>query len=496
MTCKRIVFVGETPAFLAEIGTLLEPQNNGKYIIHAATTGRQALETMEKETIDMVFSRQEMADDDGLKFLAAVAHTFPLTYRVLLTERPEDFRGLAQTGVVHQVLASPCTGQTIAALLLNQRSDAAGEQRLKVRHGKSEKSDADEAVRELAEQIGQPNMRVCLVFFSDGYDPLDLGRALKKYLPGPVIGCSTAGQLTEIGFLRGGISGASLAGDEIAATPYLIHPLSSQAEQVRKIAEDVQERLTLSGLSAFGFLLVDGLSMKEELLISSLYMSFGDVPIVGGSAGDSLRFKQTFVYYDGELLRDAAVLTLFQTSLPFRVFKHQHFKPTLMKLVVTDSDPARRLVKEFNGEPAAEAYAELIGTTFERLDSSVFSRFPLMLRIGDDYYVRSISSVEPDGSLKLFCAIDTGLVLTIGQGDSAFEALADELLRIRRDMGEPAVIIGCDCILRRLEMEEQQIDDKVGRLLAGSKVIGFSTYGEQYNSVHINQTFTGIAIAG
>jgi hypothetical protein len=496
MTRKRIVFVGETPAFLAEIGTLLEPQNNGQYIVHAAATGRQALEMMEKEKIDMVFSRQEMPDEDGLNFLAAVAQKFPLTYRVVLTERPEVYRSLSRAGVVHQVLASPCTGQTIATLLFSQQSDEAGEKRLKVRQGKSEKRDADEAVRELAEQIGQPNMRVCLVFFSDGYDPLDLGRALKKHLPGPVIGCSTAGQLTEAGFLRGGISGASLAGDEIAATPYLIRPLSSQAEQVKEIAEDVQEKLSLSGLSAFGFLLVDGLSMKEELLISSLYMSFGDVPIVGGSAGDSLQFKQTFVYYDGELLRDAAVLTLFQTSLPFRVFKHQHFKPTSMKLVVTDSDPVRRLVKEFNGEPAAEAYAELIGTTVERLDSSVFSRFPLMLRIGDDYYVRSISSVEPDGGLKLFCAIDTGLVLTIGQGDSAFEALADDLLKIRRDMGEPAIIIGCDCILRRLEMEEQQIDDKVGRLLAGSRVIGFSTYGEQYNSVHINQTFTGIAIAG
>ena len=30
----------------------------------------------------------------------------------------------------------------------------------------------------------------------------------------------------------------------------------------------------------------------------------------------------------------------------------------------------------------------------------------------------------------------------------------------------------------------------------GKVVVGFSTYGEQINSVHVNQTFTGIAIAG
>ncbi len=358
------------------------------------------------------------------------------------------------------------------------------------------KPDVHEAVRELAAQIEQPNTKVCLVFFSDEYDPQQLGRALKEHLPGPVVGCTTAGQLAETGFQRGGISGASLAGDELSAFPYLIHPLSSRNEQVAKIAEDVRERLSVAALPAFGFLLVDGLSMKEEPLISDLYMALGNVPIIGGSAGDSLKFERTFVFYDGELLQDAAVLTLFLTTLPFCIFKHQHFLPTATRLVITKADPDKRLVSEINGEPAAEAYAQLIGTTVDQLDSAVFSRHPLMLRIGNDYFVRSISNIEPDGGLKFFCAIDTGLVLTIGRGDSAVEALDHDLQRVKQEMGDPAVIIGCDCILRRLEMEDQGIDGSVGDLLAKSKVVGFSTYGEQINSVHVNQTFTGVAIAG
>ncbi len=368
--------------------------------------------------------------------------------------------------------------------------------RLKVLQGMSTKPDAHEAVQDLAVQIQQPNTQVCLVFFSDEYDPQQLGHALKEHLPGLVIGCTTAGQLSEVGFQRGGISGASLSSNELSVIPYLIHPLSSQAESVAKITKDIQDRLSLTKSPAFGFLLVDGLSMKEETLISALYMSLGNVPIFGGSAGDSLKFKQTFVYYDGELLNDAAVFTLFLTTLPFQIFKHQHFQPTSTRLVVTEADPDKRLVKEINGEPAAEVYAQLIGTTIDQLNSVVFSRHPLMLRIGSDYYVRSISNIELDGSLKFFCAIDTGLVLTIGQGDSAIESLNQSLQRIKQDLGDPTVIIGCDCILRRLAMEEQGIDESVGRLLARSKVIGFSTYGEQINSVHVNQTFTGVAIGG
>jgi hypothetical protein len=368
--------------------------------------------------------------------------------------------------------------------------------RLKVRQGQSTKSDVHEAVCDLATQIEQPNTQVSLVFFSDEYDPQQLGRALQEHLPGPVIGCTTAGQISKTGFQLGGISGASLAGNELSAIPYLIHPLSSQTEQIAKIAADVQRQLSLYAVSAFGFLLVDGLSMKEEPLISALYMSLGNVPIFGGSAGDGLKFKQTFVYFNGELLQDAAVFTLFLTTLPFHIFKHQHFLPTSRRLVVTAADPDNRMVKEINGEPAVEAYAQLIGTPIDQLNSTVFSRNPLMLHIGNDYYVRSISNVEPDGSLKFFCAIDSGLVLTIGQGDSAVESLNRQLQRMRQEIGDPVIIIGCDCILRRLEMEENGIDESIGKMMAESKVVGFSTYGEQINSVHVNQTFTGVAIVG
>ena len=368
--------------------------------------------------------------------------------------------------------------------------------RLRVRQGRSLHAEVHQAVRELASQIEQPDIQVTLAFFSDEYDPQELGPALKRYLPGPVIGCTTAGQLSESGFQRGGISGASLAGNELSVIPYLIHPLSAAKSAADLLAGDVRARLSATSRDAFGFLLVDGLSMREEELISTLYMSLGDIPIIGGSAGDSLKFKRTFVYHDGLLLQDAAVFALFLTSLPFHVFKHQHFLPTSKKLVVTDADPARRLVKEINGEPAVEAYARLISVPVKDLDSVVFSRYPLMLNIGGEYYVRSIAGVEPDGSLKFFCAIDAGLVLTIGQGKSAVDAIERHIADIVVNMGKPAVIIGCDCILRRLEMEERGIDDDVGRLLAKCKVVGFSTYGEQYNSVHVNQTFTGIAIAG
>lgn len=497
MSTKKVIFVDDDPNILDDFRRILRPFRP-EFDLYFATNGQEALAMMAKESFAIVFSDMCMPGMDGAQFLGQVKENYPHTLRILLTGQTDHYAIMSTVGVAHQFLEKPCSIETIKTILRRDWSAKVRERapRLSARQGQSTKSDAQEAVREIAGQISQANTQACLLFFSDEYDPEQLGKALKEHLPGPVIGCTTAGQLSESGFQRGGITGVSLASDELAVIPYLIDLRRGSAEQIEAIAKDVKERIALSDLAAFGFLLVDGLSMQEESLISDLYLALGNVPIVGGSAGDGLKFTQTMVYYDGELLPKSAVFTLFLTTLPFHVFKHQHFFPTSTKLVITAADPEKRLVMEINGEVAAEAYAQLIGTTVENLNAAVCSQHPLMLRIGDDYYVRGVANVEPNGSLKFYCAIDAGLVLTLGEGRQALETLNRDLQNVIQKMGEPVVILGCDCILRRLEMEERGIDDEIGRLMAKCKVVGFSTYGEQFNSVHVNQTFTGVAIAG
>ena len=66
--------------------------------------------------------------------------------------------------------------------------------------------------------------------------------------------------------------------------------------------------------------------------------------------------------------------------------------------------------------------------------------------------------------------------------------------RLEQRLGAPLLTIGCDCFLRRLEVEERGLGEAASELLRRQQVIGFNTYGEQYNGMHINQTFTGVAI--
>jgi hypothetical protein len=110
--------------------------------------------------------------------------------------------------------------------------------------------------------------------------------------------------------------------------------------------------------------------------------------------------------------------------------------------------------------------------------------------------VRSIQKANDDGSLSFYCAIDNGLVLTLAKGMDLVENLQKQLSAIRDVVPNPELIIGCDCILRRLEVQEKGLLHDVRNALKTEKILGFSTYGEQFNAIHVNQTLTGIAIGG
>jgi hypothetical protein len=109
-------------------------------------------------------------------------------------------------------------------------------------------------------------------------------------------------------------------------------------------------------------------------------------------------------------------------------------------------------------------------------------------------YVRSIQKANPDGSLTFFCAIENGLVLRVAKGLDLVENLEQAFTQIRAEIGLPQLVLGCDCILRKLEISQNSLTDRTGEILLRNNTIGFNTYGEQFHGVHVNQTFVGIAI--
>lgn len=355
--------------------------------------------------------------------------------------------------------------------------------------------------KELHASLAQPGMALVVVFASAEHDLPALAAALKaEFDPVPVIGCSTAGEITDKGYRDRSVVGLSLAGPDFATAAILIEDvrtftIANGQDVVRRAMQALRLDAPQAAREAmFAFALIDGLSNCEERVVSALHGAMGGIPMFGGSAGDSLRFQQAHVLHDGRVHTGCALFILVATTLPFRVFKTEHFVAGSEKTVITEADPARRVVTEINAEPAAREYARVVGLDAEILTPMIFANHPMVVRVGGANFVRSIQKVNEDGSLTFFCAIDEGIVLTVAEGVDLAENLAALFDGLRRDLGPPAMILGFDCILRGLEMDEKGLRERVGAMMIDNNVVGFATYGEQYQAMHVNQTFTGVAI--
>ncbi|MCB0324889.1 MAG: FIST C-terminal domain-containing protein [Bdellovibrionales bacterium] len=367
-----------------------------------------------------------------------------------------------------------------------------------IKRGAVLESDAATAAKLLAEQLAMPRPAAVLFFCSSTYDPAVLSAALQEHFACPLIGATSAGEIAAR-YQTNGLVGVALPEELFRAEIRFIDNLAATdsaalAQTVREMMGALSSRAfaPVSSTNTVGLLLIDGLARQEERFVASVHDALKGIALVGGSAGDNLQFEKTVVYADELYGTGAAAIALLHTSLACEVFQLKHFEPSETEMVITKADPQTRTVFEIDGGPAAEQYAALLGLSAKELGPAVFSKHPVMLQIGDDWYVRSIAQMNSDASLQFFCAIEEGLPLTIGKSTAFVETLEQQVAALESRFDEIHLTIGCDCILRRLEIEQKQLFGDVEALLQRLRFLGFSTYGEQFNSIHVNQTLTGV----
>lgn len=365
----------------------------------------------------------------------------------------------------------------------------------------SQATDAQTVAQELARQLLHPHLGFVLFFCSAEYDLHALGDALQQSFGGiRLVGCTSAGEITPLGYGRSCVSAVGFDHRHFSIAAELIDEMEhfsliDAQQMVERLVGDCRSN-TLAPIkgNSFALTLLDGLSSREEMVLAALSAALGDIPHFGGSAGDDNYLTHTHVYYGGAFHSGAAVVVLVNTWLDFEVFTTHHIQPREEKLVVTRADSTLRRVYELNAEPAAEEYAQIIGVPVAELDHQTFAAHPLAVRINGQYYVRAIQQVHDDLSLSFYCAVENGIVLTAMKPGPLLPNLHSLFAGLQERLGAPLLTIGCDCFLRRLELEADGSLEPIGAYLREQQVIGFNTYGEQFNGMHINQTFTGVAI--
>lgn len=362
-------------------------------------------------------------------------------------------------------------------------------------------SDAATAAHELHAVLGKTEAACVIFFCCIEYDLRTLARSLTELFGNtPVLGCTTAGEISPTGLCHGSITGFCLPAEQFVVETTLLNNLAAFSEEdahnsIKEMVQRLHDRaIAPLETHSFALSLLDGMSIREELVLSAMNTALHEIPLVGGSAGDNLHFRDTQIFYGDRFYSNAAVMLLVNTVCPFRVVSSHHLTAEQEKLVVTRADASRRVAYEFNAEPAALEYCRIMGLALEQLNPRIFALYPLAVQLGENIYIRSIQHLNDDLSVTFFCAIDTGIVLTKMRGGGLVEHFSAMMGEVVDAIGEPQITIGYDCIHRRIEVEETAMNEAMSRLYQRYRVIGFNTYGEQRDAMHVNHTFSGVAI--
>ena len=352
-------------------------------------------------------------------------------------------------------------------------------------------------IHEIVEQIGQTDLALLAVFVTAEADfETVVAQLSTRYPTTDVVACTTAGEIGKHGYEEGQIIAIGFPKSDFASTSIVVEDLTDfdaqeLSDQIAQKRVALQERHENKGYGV-ALLMVDGLSLREDTLTATISPALRDTPLLGASAGDGTRFTETLIAINGRVLRNAAVLNIIRAAPKIKVFTLDHLVPTDQKMVVTEADPERRIVKAINAEPAAREYARIVGKDPEQLDKFTFASHPVVVRLGGKHHVRAIQQVNDAGELVFFSAIDEGMVLTVATAENMVDHLNATMADLSRN-GSPDHIIGFDCILRRIEAEQTQVTRELSNIMAAHKVMGLSTYGEQIGPLHVNHTMTGVA---
>lgn len=355
------------------------------------------------------------------------------------------------------------------------------------------KDTIEEVVRDISQQIGFFDSKLLLFFASSKFAPDDISLKMQETFPfSSVLGCSTSGEIVSGKMLDNSV--VAMAFNSHAVKDVKIEVIENlQDDQAVKRAFNAFEKHfdtpvgEMNSHDYVGLILVDGLSGTEEKLMETIG-DMTNVVFIGGSAGDDLKFTATNLYAKGECYSNAAVLALLKPGTEFGFIKTQSFNSLGKKLDVTKADKEKRVVFEFNGKPAAVAYAEAVGATVEEA-SKCFMHNPVGLVIEGEPYVRSPQQIKENGSMAFYCGVGEGMELSLLESTDIIKDTKQAIDKAAADLGGISGIINFNCILRTLELKQKNLTGEYGELFSPYPTIGFSTYGEAYIG-HINQTAT------
>ncbi len=366
-----------------------------------------------------------------------------------------------------------------------------------------------EAALQAVAGLGEEAPVLVIVFTTPRYDLTALLAGVRSVTgDARVVGATGSGEIMRDAYMGFGAGVGVMA---LTAGPYK-YGLASVAG-IRGRLDDVGRTLARAARDQAGrsrhaalVLLADCLSGDLQQLFHGAYRVTGPrVPIVGGAAGDELKFIRTFVFHDGEAIEGGAVASWIAGEQPFEVITRHGWEPIGVPLLVTRAEGVD--IMELDGRPAATVYEGQLGIEPGELaadkfwDTSVHHPLGLMQTDGT-FIIRAARAKSPNGWLRI-----QGCVPPEGSAVQVMASTSDKLIDVSDEVGaivgrraDIGALLSFSCAARGMLLGSRIAEEPQRLQKAAGDVPTFGIYccGEFARTVGVlgthNCTLTALAL--
>lgn len=373
---------------------------------------------------------------------------------------------------------------------------------------RQESVSAKNSLKDLPSASPLPNANLVLVFgsvkrFSEG----KLASFLKERYPtAQIIGCTTSGEINPSGVYDDSLQITAILWEKTMqrVSNVRVNDMQSSFETGAALAKQLKAD-SLKTVLVFS----DGLHVNGSELLLGFQSVLGEVPIIGGLAGDGGAFVKTLQLFNDTISEHQIIAVgLYGNSLIISSGALGGWKPYGPPRKITRS--VKNVVYEMDGKPALPLYRMYIGDAYAKGLPGTGLKFPLaIIEEGkrDVEKIRTLLAIDPaNNSLTFAGNVEEGETVRLCQTnhDRLVEGAggAAELVTGGLKPGmtnQPGLAICVSCVGRKGVMAEQVVDEiKMVQQVLGPQtaLTGFYSYGElaprpnTTDSVLHNQTMT------
>ncbi|MCR5763886.1 MAG: FIST C-terminal domain-containing protein [Treponema sp.] len=369
----------------------------------------------------------------------------------------------------------------------------------------SSNKNLDLALKEILSQLdGNQNYTAVIFFASICYDFPKLAQKMKELFPRTqLLGTSTSGEISTKGFTKNSLVVTTLTDSYTKVSGVVIDDTDQfpivHKEKIENAARKVGITLNRTGANrdCFALTFINGLCNAEEASLALLNAVIGDKEfiIAGGSAGDDLKFKQTYVCYNGEVVSRGAAVLFFKTQKKFILKRENIFTPSGKRLLLSGVNIETRTVNSINGQNPKRMYAQALGISESEAGNAALSH-PMGRSYGDDVFISSIANFNSNGSIGMYCRVLPNSEVELMDPLDAVEIANKTGQEFQKEITNPGCVILINCILRTIGFEQNNLTGKIAETWRKyfPAFCGFSSYGEQKDHLNFNQTLLALVI--